>query len=419
MYKSTKIPAHSTIPKFTGEALGVSGVMSIEAYLRVVEKTTRSAHWTEEQKILLAIKFMGGRALTRINNSANYNSDNWALFKDDMKKFFSVKKETRLRCFHNYQPMRRKGETIGAFVDRIATDLDSFTENGEMDSDRKLEETMRICSRALPRGIHYAIDRPVHDIFDLVEEYENRAGRLPELKLTETDIASENLKEKPWSLAMGETEKETVNALSNHAVAPTESPVAGDVTTSPPTVPPAPPPQQTVAAAAGTTEKSTADPPTQKSQGQSSRSKKRGPPQRQQHSRKQNQDSSYGNCHTCGRKGHRRQDCVARELSCYNCGTQGHLANICRFKKNAPNRQMKPKNNQPRPHQENRQGSQNIGDPDAYLRLVDHTINSLMRVHGVPYGPSGTTPPQGGAQAPTQLAITNPNVPAWGNAGQR
>ena len=81
VYKSTKLPAHGYIPNFTGERLGVSGVISIQAYVRIIERNTRAPHWSGEQKILLALKYLSGRAQTRLNNSCNYNPNDWEIFK--------------------------------------------------------------------------------------------------------------------------------------------------------------------------------------------------------------------------------------------------------------------------------------------------------------------------------------------------
>ena len=60
--------------------------------------------------------------------------------------------------------------------------------------------------------------------------------------------------------------------------------------------------------------------------------------QQQQQPRGRGNDNRIGPCHTCGRLGHRRQECHYSGFSCHNCGRPGHLASVCRQwqqKKNA------------------------------------------------------------------------------------
>ena len=136
----TKLPVHAQIPEFTGEMVGPSGVMSIEVYLRRIEDNTGGPHWTDEHRILLARKNLSGSALTRLNNRGSYDAENWSNFKREMKETFSILTEVKEAAWYNYQPMRKNGETVSALVDRIANDLDSFTEDGTMPEQQKLKE---------------------------------------------------------------------------------------------------------------------------------------------------------------------------------------------------------------------------------------------------------------------------------------
>ena len=336
----TRLPVHSQIPEFTGEMIGPTGVMSIEVYLKRIDDNTTGRHWTDEHRIILARKYLSGNALTRLNNRGMYDAENWGNFKKQIRETFTVREEVRESAWYNYQPIRKNGESVSALVDRIGNDLDSFTENGTMPEKQKLKEVKRVLVRVLPPQLHYGIDSSVDTLQKLMQELELRACRQPDLKLAPPDISNEITES--WK---NSTQNSTINAVSTATTAP---PAAATATASadPATVNPTPPPQPTVAATASNTKTKDEDnEPTPRVKENSYRSKKgdKRKPQRgqrqQQHQRQYQQqqqqrgrgnDNRIGPCHTCGRLGHRRQECHYSGLSCHNCGRPGHLASVCR-----------------------------------------------------------------------------------------
>ena len=94
VFHSTKIPPHGYIPTFTGDSLGVSGVVSIQAFIRRVEENTVAPHWTDEQKILVTIKHLGGNAQARLHNRGMHDAVNWSRFKRQIIAAFAVRPET-------------------------------------------------------------------------------------------------------------------------------------------------------------------------------------------------------------------------------------------------------------------------------------------------------------------------------------
>ena len=338
MFHSTKIPPHGYIPTFTGDSLGVSGVVSIQAFIRRVEQNTVAPHWSDEQKILVTIKHLAGNAQARLHNRGMHDAVNWSTFKRQIIAAFAVRAEIVKSAYYSYKPDRKKGETIAALVDRVANDLDSYTEAGVMPATQKLDEVQRVLACILPSELHYSLP-PIGCLQDLTAELEARAGRVPYLKLTSQDITNERVENKPWSFA---NEKSTVNAISNPPAAPqATSSATSDNTTVPPNPPPPPPPpaQSYSGRYGGTANKqkcpneSSSSPqdnstrPRRKDRGRSQQNS-----QNNQHYRGRN-GAKYGNCHTCGKKGHRRQDCRSLNLSCFNCGVQGHLSTVCRKEK--------------------------------------------------------------------------------------
>ena len=196
--------------------------------------------------------------------------------------------------------------------------------------------------RVLPPQLHYGIGSSVDTLQKLMQKLEMRACRQPDLKLAPPDISSEKLDE-VWK---NPTQNSTINAVSTATTAP---PAAATATTSadPATVNATPPPQQTVAATAASNTKPKEENNDQQSRARdnSYRSKKRDKrkPQREQHQQRQQQqqrgrgnDNRIGVCHTCGRMGHRRQECHYSGFSCHNCGRPGHLASVCRQQKKTP-----------------------------------------------------------------------------------
>ena len=119
----TRLPVHGQIPEFTGEMVGPTGVLSIEVYLKRIDDNTVGRHWTDEHRILLARKNLSGSALTRLNNCGMYDAENWDNFKKQMKETFTIREEVRESAWHNYQPIRKNGESVSALVDRIGNDL--------------------------------------------------------------------------------------------------------------------------------------------------------------------------------------------------------------------------------------------------------------------------------------------------------
>ena len=171
----TRLPVHAQIPEFTGEMVGPSGVMSIEVYLKRIEDNTVRPHWTDEHRILLARKNLSGNALTRLNNRGMYDAENWDNFKKEMKETFTIMTEMRELAWYNYQPMRKNGESVSALIDRIANDLDSFTEDGTMPERQKLAEVKRVLVRVLPPQLHYGIGSSVDTLQKLMQKLEIRA----------------------------------------------------------------------------------------------------------------------------------------------------------------------------------------------------------------------------------------------------
>ena len=171
----TRLPVHAQIPEFTGEMIGPSGVMSIEVYLKRIEDNTVRPHWTDEHRILLARKNLSGNVLTRLNNRGMYDAENWDNFKKEMKETFTIMTEMRELAWYNYQPMRKNGESVSALIDRIANDLDSFTEDGTMPERQKLAEVKRVLVRVLPPQLHYGIGSSVDTLQKLMQKLEIRA----------------------------------------------------------------------------------------------------------------------------------------------------------------------------------------------------------------------------------------------------
>ena len=315
----TRLPVHGQIPEFTGEMVGPTGVMSIEVYLKRIDDNTVGRHWTDEHRILLARKKLSGSALTRLNNRGMYDAENWDNSKKQMRETFTIREEMRESAWHNYQPIRKNGESVSALVDRIANDLDNFTEDGTMPEKQKLKEVKRVLVRVLPQQLHCGIGSSVDTLPKLMQKLEIRACRQPDLKLALPDISSEKLDE-VWK---NSTQNSTINAVSTATTAP---PAAATATASadPATVNATPPPQQTVAATTASNTKPKEEDSDQQSRARdnSYRSKKRDKrkPQKgqQQHQRQHQQqqqqrgrgnDNRIGACHTCGRMDHRRQEC--------------------------------------------------------------------------------------------------------------
>ena len=191
--------------------------------------------------------------------------------------------------------------------------------------------------RVLPPQLHYGIGSSVDALHKLMQKLEIRACKRPELKLAPPDITSEKLDE-TWK---NPTQNSTVNAVSTATTAPPATAVA--TSSADPalvnTNPHLPPPQQTVAAIAASDTKPKEENNDQQScsRDNSYRSKKkdkkkpqRGQHQLQQRPRGRGNDNRYGACHTCGRSGHRRQECHYSGLSCHNCRRIGHLASVFR-----------------------------------------------------------------------------------------
>ena len=130
--------------KFSGEKPGTSGVVSIEVFIRKIEANTRAKHWTDEQRILLVLHYMSGNAQTRLENRGMYCIEEWETFKRQMLSAFAIKPELRYTYFTEYKPSRRKGESVAAFIDCVANDLDSFDNSGQMPEEQKHREIRRM-----------------------------------------------------------------------------------------------------------------------------------------------------------------------------------------------------------------------------------------------------------------------------------
>ena len=164
-----------------------------------------------------------------------HDAVNWQNFKSQIISAFAVRPEIVRSCYYNYQPDRRKGEKLAALVDRIANDLNSYTETGVMPESEKLEEVQRLIARMLPNELHFGLPPTIGNLQDLTTKLEARTGRIPYLKLTSQDITNEWVENKPWTF----NEKSTVNAVSNSTAAP---PAANSATSNNSVVPPNPPP---------------------------------------------------------------------------------------------------------------------------------------------------------------------------------
>ena len=304
-------------------------------------------------------------------------------------------------------------------MDRIANDLDSYTETGTMPATQKLDEVQRVIACILPSELHYSLP-PIGNLQDLTAELEARAGRVPYLKLTSQDITNERVENKPWSFANG---KSTVNAISNPPAAPqAASSATSDNSTVPPNPPPPSPNPTVAAAAAPQTKQSAQNNPAPPPQDNSTRPRRKDRGRSQQNSQNNQHHrgrngAKYGNCHTCGKKGHRRQDCRFLNLSCFNCGVQGHLSTVCR-KEKKKNTNRDRSNSRPRPQSRQQKTETESTDPlPPFLKNIQQTVAAVQLLQSVGLGnavPTGVP-----AVGTTPAALPNPYQPAWGNTGQR
>ena len=193
---------------------------------------------------------MSGNVQTRLENRGIYCIDEWETFKKQMLSAFTIKPELRYMYFTEYKPNRKKDESVAAFIDRVANDLDSFNNSEQMPEERKHREMRRILSAALPPELHYGL--PHYDtVQELIDEVELRAGMLTNVKHTNLDIASELLEEKPRQVSTTPTTA-AVTSADSVSVAEQHEKITSSTTTAdmPPTVaatapatpaPPAPP----------------------------------------------------------------------------------------------------------------------------------------------------------------------------------
>lgn len=77
-------------------------------------------------------------------------------------------------------------------------------------------------------------------------------------------------------------------------------------------------------------------------------------------------------CNCCGKLGHIKPDCFARNMTCYKCNIIGHLANVCRAAGSSKKYQYKKKGVPPK--------NQHINDVEKEERDSDEVQYSVLSI---------------------------------------
>ena len=51
-------------------------MISIQVFIKRIEENTMAPHWSDEQRILLALKYLGGNAQARLHNRGMHDAVN-------------------------------------------------------------------------------------------------------------------------------------------------------------------------------------------------------------------------------------------------------------------------------------------------------------------------------------------------------
>ena len=280
-------PASLQIPLYEGKRPGTEGFLSIELFLRTVYRETKVGNYTDAERIMIARDHIRGHARTRCDNAHLLEETTWNSFVARTKAVFSVPRAEIADKLHNLILLRKPGESLDQYIERICAELNNYSPDGDMPDEEKLPHMKRILRAALPQEMRYPLTKTFSRCEELRDEVTGFAEGLPQLRLTDADIAREkegmtsrgDRKNQPLSVAAAAIN----NSVPNYRYDDAHS----------------------------------ENPSVQEPRYQQARGKGRG-------------SVKFFRCNGCS-GGHARSTCTrSRNATCYNCGTLGHLAIVCR-----------------------------------------------------------------------------------------
>ena len=284
-------PASLQIPLYEGKRPGTEGFLSIELFLRTVYRETRVGNYTDAERIMITRDHIRGHARTRCDNAHLLDEATWESFVARTKEVFSVQRAEIADKLHNLILLRKPGESLDHYMERISAELNNYSAQGDMPDEEKLPHMKRILRAALPQEMRYPLTKTFSKCEELRDEVIGFAEGLPQLRLTDADIARE--KEEMLSRDRKPQPPSVAAAAINNSV---PSYRYDDAHSENPSV------QE------------------QRYQQAGERGTGRG-----------RRGAKFFRCNGCGGGGHARSTCIrSYNATCYNCGTLGHLAVVCR-----------------------------------------------------------------------------------------
>ena len=278
-------PTSLQIPIFEDRQPGTEGFVSVELFLRTVKRETRIGDYDDLERVLIARDHVRGHARIKFDNANLLDAASWQDFEEGMKDVFSIPAAVISDKLHELVFLRKTGESLSHFIERLSSELNNYSGNGDMGDEEKLPHLKRILRAALPQEMRLSL-KAARTCRALIEDVVAHADGQPQLRLTEVDIANEKEERKNQTPA--------------------------------------------VAAATATTSAPTRRYNEEDEEGSTNLPRGRSQPTRGRGTGRARAGMKLYRCDGCGGN-HARSTCNrSRNAICYNCGTLGHLAVVCR-----------------------------------------------------------------------------------------
>ena len=288
-------PSTLQIPLFLARPPGKEGFISVELFLKTVRRETRIGNFQDAERIMITRDHLRGPARIKFDNTDMVEETDWATFETRMKETFGIPHEKMFEKLHELMIHRKAGEPLSDYMERIGSELNNYSDTGDMPNADKVVHLKRILRTTLPREMRFPLEMGTNydDLVACVLAY---AEGQTQVRLTAEDIEREKEETAPRNLRGAATAAAAVSTY-----------VPDNKKEEDEEVPPGSQPRDQ---ARGSRE-------TQGSSFRRTSHRGRGAPK-------------YTQCDGCGGNHHKSVCRRSRNVTCFKCGMTGHFSFVCR-----------------------------------------------------------------------------------------
>lgn len=155
-YEKEKEKNKHKLPEFTGElptfvcSNDPEEFMNIEIFIKQLEFAMPTPLWSDSQRVAGGMKALRGGVLAEMRGLPISSRNTWALFKNALRNKYELRPTQLAQMKKAFNPRRKTGEDLFAYVCRVRCGLENFDPHGNWDSATQVSELIAVIEGDLP-----------------------------------------------------------------------------------------------------------------------------------------------------------------------------------------------------------------------------------------------------------------------------